>query len=92
MESFHGSIGCYKNGTDRSRDCRYFASAFLFAHIAISEEYMLTASSSSYVSAILLTCMTLVDLIATVHPYNRKNNTFNHLDPILMLFFVLIFA
>ena len=83
MESFYG---CYSDGTDGSRDCRYFASVYLFARIAISVEYMITAST--YHSAVLITCTALAVLVAAVHPYNRMNNTFNHVDPIMMLFLV----
>ena len=86
MESFYCS---YKNGTDGDRDCRYFASLFLFARIVISMEYAVTVSSASYHSAVSMTCITLAVLIAAVHPYNKRYNTFNHLDPILMLFLVI---
>ena len=83
MDSFHG---CYKNGTDGTRDCRSFASIFLFARIAVCFEYALT--NFNYHTTVLITCTSLAVLIAVVHPYNKQNTIFNHLDPLMILFLV----
>ena len=84
MDSFHG---CYKNGTNGTRDCRSFASVFLFARIAISVEYAVTLFN--YHSAVLITCTCLAVMIAVVHPYNKQNHIFNHLDPLMILFLLI---
>ena len=81
MDSFHG---CYKNGTEGTRDCRYFASVFLIFRIAISVVY--ASSTMSYHATVLGICILLVIAIAVVHPYNKQNDIFNRLDP-LMIFF-----
>lgn len=84
MDSFHG---CYKNGTNGTRDCRSFASVFLLARIAISVEYAVTLFN--YHAAVLVTCTCLAVMIAVVHPYNKKNNIYNHLDPLMILFLII---
>lgn len=87
MDSFHG---CYKNGTDGVRDCRSFAALFLFTRIVISLEYTLT--NFEYHNAVLITCTVLAVLIAVVHPYNKQNAIFNHLDPLMILFLIMWLA
>ena len=84
MDSFHG---CYKNGTEGTRDCRYFASLFLITRIAIGIAY--ATSTMSYLAIISGICISLAIAIAVVHPYNKQNDIFNHLDP-LTLFFLII--
>ena len=83
MDSFQG---CYKNGTNGVRDYRSFAAVFLFARIAICLEYAVTFFE--YHAAVQITCTILAVVIAVVHPYNKQNAIFNHLDP-LMIFFLI---
>ena len=84
MDSFHG---CYKNGTEGTKDCRYFASVFLITRIAIGIAY--ASSTMSYLAIVLGICISLAIAIAVVRPYNKQNDIFNHLDP-LTLFFLII--
>ena len=84
MDSFHG---CYKNGTEGTRDCRYFAFVFLIFRIAISVVY--TSSTMNYYATVLGICISLAIAIAVVRPYNKQNDIFNRLDP-LMIFFLII--
>ncbi len=87
MDSFHG---CYKNRTDGTHDCRSFAAFFLFARIAISFEY--TFNNFEYHIAVQITCTVLAVVIAVIHPYNKQNAIFNHLDPLMILFLVMWLA
>ena len=83
MDSFQG---CYKNGTNGVRDYRSFAAIFLFARIAISLEYAF--ANFEYHTAVQITCTILAVVIAVVHPYNKQNAIFNHLDPLMILFLI----
>ena len=83
MDSFQG---CYKNGTNGVRDYRSFAAIFLFVRIAICLEYAFAIFE--YHATVQITCTILAVMIAVVHPYNKQNAIFNHLDP-LMIFFLI---
>lgn len=80
-------LGCYKDGTNGTRDCRIFASIFLMVRIVISVEYVV--SYFDYHTAVLITCTCLAVMIAVVQPYNKQNALFNRLDP-LMIFFLVV--
>ena len=85
MDSFNG---CYKNGTEPgTRDYRSFASLYFITRIAVSVEYGL--STRTYVTTVMAMCLSLAILIVVVRPYNKHNDTFNRLDP-LMIFFLVI--
>lgn len=87
MESFHG---CYKDGTNGSLDCRYFAAIFLVMRIVICIEY--GAWYFVYYSAVIITCTVVAVMIAVVQPYNEQNSIFNRLDPLMILFLVIWIA
>ena len=84
MNSFNG---CYKNGTDGTKDCRSFASLYFITRIAVSVDYVL--STRSYYTTVMVMCLSLAILITVVRPYNKRNDIFNRLDP-LMIFFLVI--
>ena len=85
MNSFNG---CYKNGTEPgTRDYRSFASLYLITRIAVSVDYVL--STRSYYTTVMVMCLSLAIAIAVVRPYSKRNDIFNHLDP-LMIFFLVI--
>ena len=68
--------GCYKNGTNGSRDYRYFAGLYLFFRIVILAAFI---STSYYMWLILIPFSVIVSLLfAYFHPY--KNNLFNVID------------
>ena len=83
MDSF---LGSYKDGTNGTRDCRYFAFLFLITRIAITLEYVL--AYFNFHIAVLLTCCLLATLIAVAQPYNKKYASFNRFDPLMILFLV----
>ena len=79
MDAFQG---CYKNGTNGTRDCRYFAAIYLITQIAV--HVSLVFSSGSFTNSVLITALAIVVLIlSTFHPY--KDRFYNLLD---IFFFV----
>ncbi len=84
MDSF---LGSFKDGTSGTRDYRYFASIFLLFRIAISIEYALLYYS--FLLAVLLTCSLLATLIAIAQPYVKKYDSFNRLEPLMILFLIM---
>ena len=80
MDAFQG---CYKDGTNGTRDCRYFAAIYLITRIAV--HLSLVYSSVSFTNSVLITSLAIVALILSVfHPY--KERFYNQLD----IFFVLL--
>ena len=75
MDAFQG---CYKNGTDNSRDCRYFSTLYLLVRILILLVFAMTLSSSvimaCFIAGVILTSFAF--LFAVVQPYKLpKHNT-----------------
>ena len=78
MDSFQG---CYKNGTNGTRDCRYFASVYVFMRILLLGLFALTRSGFYYPLAIV--ALTLVGIsIALFRPY--KSTAHNTIDSFLI--------
>ena len=77
MDSFQG---CYKDGTNGTRDCRYFAAIYLIARVAL---YLLLvfsfATNNCYLVCILVVLMLL---LCGFHPY--KEWLYNQLDMFLL--------
>ena len=75
--------GCYKNGTNGTRDCRYFAGFYLITRLALhlSSIFTLVVYSSSLVIALLLGA---IMLISVFQPYREQ--LYNQLD----VFFCLV--
>ena len=68
--------GCYKNGTNGTCDCRYFAGLYLFFRIVILAAFI---SPSPYMWLILIPFSVVASLsVAYFRPY--KNNLFNIID------------
>ena len=80
MDAFQG---CYKDGTNGTRDCRYFSALYLiarvFGYISLGSDLLLLRSST-----IILIFLILILLVACFHPY--KEMIYNKLD----VFFFLI--
>ena len=75
--------GCYKDGTNGTRDCRYFAAIYLITQIAV--HLSLVYSSVSFTNSVLITSLAIVALILSVfHPHKKR--FYNQLD----VFFVLL--
>jgi len=60
---------CYKNGTNRTRDCRYFAACDLLYHIAV-----LFPSPGNFNAQIrnILVSLIFSFILATMRPYNKS--------------------
>ena len=79
MDAFQG---CFKDGTNGTRDCRYFSAVYLILRIAVNLSLILSFVyfTSSVVTAVLVIVILLHSLI---HPYKKK--LYNQLD---IFFFV----
>ena len=74
MDTFQG---CFKDGTNGTRDCRYFPSIYLIIRVTSHLGFMLTDvfDNTSILVAMLLT---VVMLLSFFHPY--KKCIYNHVD------------
>ena len=80
MDAFQG---CYKNGTNKTRDCRYFAALYLITRVAVHVSLVFSSVSlTNSVFALLLAIMVL--LLSCFHPY--KNKLYNQLDIFFLLY------
>lgn len=79
MDAFQGA---YRNGTEGTLDCRYFAAVYLVLRIAIFVTYSLT-SNVYYYSVVEALLIGVVMLIAILRPY--KQPVYNTLDITLIL-------
>ena len=88
MDAFQG---CYKNGTNGTRDCRYFSSIFLFVRISIFMMMAVSLSLSRYVCCFLVgVIFTLFAILfVVVQPY--KLSIHNTIDTVLILITALIY-
>ena len=86
MDTFQG---CFKDGTNGSRDCRYFASIYLITRVATHLGFMLTdvLNNTSILVALLLT---VVVLLSFFHPY--KKCTYNRMDILFLLVIIITLA
>ncbi len=83
MDAFQG---CYKNGTNGTKDCRWYAAVYLWIRIAF---FIVSAVALSDLRLPFVTFVHLIMLILVTvfHPY--KSATFNTVETIL--FFVMAF-
>ena len=81
MEVFQG---CYKDGTNGTRDCRYFAALYLIIRVVV--HLSLVFLSFSFINSVLNALLAIMILLLFgFHPYKKKFS--NHL--ILDIFFIL---
>ena len=83
--------GCYKDGTNGSRDHRRFAAAFLVARILLFILFALSQTALFY-GAALLVFIPLAITIVIVQPYKPGFSTYNVVDSVLVLLLALWFA
>jgi len=79
--------GYYKDGTNGTRDCQYFAAAFLIVRVLPFIIFAVSPIALFYgVSQFVL--ITLAMLIATLQPYKPHDQfaTYNAVDSVLVLF------
>ena len=81
MDAFQG---CYKNGTDGTRDCRYFAALYLLVRIIYFIVFTVTLNSSAimafFIAGVIFTLLAL--LFTVVQPYKTPNH--NAVDTVLL--------
>ena len=81
MDSFQG---CYKDGTNGTRDCRFFSGVYLLLRILLFIAYCLTLTSLFYSFAtILFIAMGMIVII--VKPYKERYAIYNKVDAIMIL-------
>jgi len=80
--------GCYKDGTNETRDCRYFATALLIVRIMFLIIFALSPTALSYgVAQFVL--ITLAMMIAIMQPYKAHFSVYNVVDSVLLLLLAL---
>ena len=79
MDAFQG---CYKNGTNGTRDCRYFAAAYLLVRLLLFVVYTISPAHVYYLMAPAVLIITAV-LVAVVQPY--ITHFYNVLDTVLII-------
>ena len=79
MDAFQG---CYKNGTDGMRDCRWFSGVYFIVRIAV---FLVASTAPSELFAIFVGMLLLlpIALVAVVQPY--KVPFYNGVDTVLIL-------
>ena len=80
--------GCYKDGTNGTRDCWYFATAFLIARISLFIIFVLSPTALFYAAA-LFVFITLAIMITTMQPFKPQFSIHNTVDSVLVLLLAL---
>ena len=76
--------GCYKDGTNGTRDCRYFSAALLIARVSFFIVFALIRNDLFY-GAAQFVVITLAMLIAILQPYKPQFSVYNAVDSVLVL-------
>jgi len=80
-DAFHG---CFKDGTNGTRDCRYFAAVYLITQIILYATYALAYEGTDFASLSALLLVVLARLVATVRPYSEKFVLYNYVDTVMI--------
>ena len=75
-------LACYKDGTNGTRNCRYFGVVYPIAFIAVLSGYALTRSLLMEVVNAFV-CIVIGMLVAVIQPYKAK--VYNIVDTVLIL-------
>ena len=81
-------LGCYKDGLNGTRDCRYFAGLYFIYRVVVFALYAFVSDYSLRYFLIHTTIAIVVALVAIFMPY--KNNFFNKLDLLLSGLYILL--
>ena len=76
--------GCFKDGTNGTRDCRYFAAVYLMTRIVLFATYALAYEGTDFASLGSLLLIVLACLVATVRPYSQKFALYNYVDTVMI--------
>ena len=81
MDAFQG---CYKDGTNGTRDCRYFSALHLILRIALFTTYAITVNTLVYtLVAVILIVFAILN--AVIQPYKQEHSIYNVTDTVLVL-------
>ena len=80
--------GCYKDGTNGSRDHRRFAASFLIARFSLFILFALSQTALFY-GAVLFVLIPLAMAIVIVQPYKPRYSIYNAIDSMLVLLLAL---
>ena len=68
MDSFQG---CFKNGTNGTKDCRYFSALYLVTRLAIHLAFIVTNNTfSTFFQTVIL--LSMIALLACFQPYKKQ--------------------
>ena len=81
----------YKDGSDGSMDCRWFAAFYLMMRLGFYVLFAMTFSAFFYNLALIFTILSAL-VIITVQPYKKECDKFNILDTVSMLVLALLLA
>lgn len=80
--------GCYKDSSNGSRDCRFFAGLYFIIRIVIFALYSFVDDYIVLYSILQVVMLTMAALFATFRPY--KKDIYNNLDTTIFLFFAFL--
>ena len=80
--------GCYKDGTNGTRDCRYFAAHYLITRFILFVAYAFTVNVVFYAVAPFI-LIVFAMLIAIVQPYKAQFAVYNKVDTVFILLLAL---
>ena len=83
--------GCYKDGTNGTRDCRYFAALYFAVRVLLCILFAVTRSIAFYAVA-LLVLIGLAMLLVVVQPYKTEFAAYNVVDTIFVLVLAMWFG
>ena len=78
----------YKDGSDGSMDCRWFAAFYLLMRLGFYVLFAITFSAFFYNLAVVFTIVCAVVMIV-VQPYKKEYENFNILDTVMLLLMAL---
>ena len=81
----------YKDGSDGSMDCRWFAGFYLLMRLGFYVLFEMTVSSFFYNLAVVFTIVCVV-VVIVVQPYKKEYENFNILDTVMVLVLALCLA
>ena len=88
MDAFQG---CYKDGTNGTRDCRYFGALYLIIRIICFFVFALTLDALGY-AVCLFILIVFAMLIAIIQPYKAEFAVYNTVDTVFILILALYYC
>ena len=76
--------GCYKDGTNGTQDCRYFAAVYLILRFSLFILFAFTLSAVFY-AVTILAVIGVAMLLVIVQPYKAEFAAYNVVDSVLIL-------